>query len=120
MSSTTTPRAAAPTAPIAKPGSRSRLPIGRWILVVSVLFAIYAWTFGPYGVVRQYHTAERLKAMEVRNDSLRRRVRDLQDSLKLLSDDSATIAGEARRLGLILPGEVAVRFVDTGEGAPRR
>jgi cell division protein FtsB len=85
-----------------------------------VLFAIYAWTFGPYGVVRQYHTAERLKALQLHNDSLHLRVVELEDSLHLLSNDSATIAGEARRLGLVLPGEVAVRFVDTSAGAPPR
>lgn len=119
MSSTSTPRASTPaTASGSKPGVR--LPIGRWILVASVLFAIYAWTFGPYGVVRQYHTSERWKALQLRNDSLRLRVLELQDSLRLLSSDSATIAGEARRLGLILPGEVAVRFVDTGAAAAPR
>lgn len=112
MSSTSHPEApSSPATNRAKPGSR--LPIGRWILVVSVLFTVYAWTFGPYGVVRQYHTAERLEALQARNDSLRHRLQTLEDSLRLLSSDSATIAGEARRLGLVLPGEVAVRFVDT-------
>ncbi len=90
-----------------------RLPIGRWILIVSVLFTIYAWTFGPYGVVRQQRTAQRLAALQIHNDSLRDRLKSLEDSLHQLSNDSATIAGEARRLGLVLPGEVAVRFVDT-------
>ena len=119
MSSTTTPRTSLPEAE-SSPKQGSRLPIGRWILVASVLFAIYAWTFGPYGVVRQYHTAGRLKALQSRNDSLHLRVVELEDSLHLLSNDSATIAGEARRQGLILPGEVAVRFVDTGANSPRR
>lgn len=91
-----------------------RLPIGRWIVIVSVLFTLYAWTFGPYGVVRQRRTAERLAALQAHNDSLHVRLKNLEDSLHLLSNDSATIAGEARRLGLVLPGEIAVRFVDTG------
>lgn len=119
MSSTSTPRAASPSAE-PRTTSGSRLPIGRWILVASVLFAVYAWTFGPYGMIRQYHTAERLEALVLRNDSLRRRVSMLEDSLKLLSTDSATIAGEARRLGLVLPGEIAVRFVDTSAMARPR
>ena len=90
-----------------------RIRIGRWILIVSILFTLYAWTFGPYGIIRQQRTAERLAALQVRNDSLRTHLRILEDSLRMLSSDSATIAGEARRLGLVLPGEVAVRFVDT-------
>jgi cell division protein FtsB len=96
------------------------LPIGRWLLVASLLFAVYAWTFGPYGVVRQYRTAARLELLQQRNDSLRQRIAILRDSLTLLSRDSATIAGEARRLGLVLPGEVAVRFVDTAGTRPRQ
>jgi len=97
-----------------------RLPIGRWILILSVLFTIYAWTFGPYGVVRQQRTSERLAQMQIHNDSLRAHVRILEDSLKLLSSDSATIASEARRLGFVLPGEIAVRFVDTSVLHPKR
>jgi cell division protein FtsB len=109
MTSTTTasmPQGNHPTGP-------KRIRIGRWILIVSVLFALYAWTFGPYGIIRQQRTAERLATLQMRNDSLRLHLRVLEDSLRLLSNDSATIAGEARRLGLVLPGEVAVRFVDT-------
>ncbi len=105
MSSTSQPAAPLP--------SKTRLPIGRWILVASGLFALYAWTFGPYGMVRQARTAAHLRALETRNDSLQHRLRILEDSLRLLSNDSATIAGEARRLGLVLPGEISVRFVDT-------
>ncbi len=97
-----------------------RFRIGRWILIASFLFALYAWTFGPYGVVRQQRTAETLRRLEAHNDSLRGRLELLEDSLKLLSTDSATIAGQARRLGLVLPGEVAVRFVDTTGLAPAR
>lgn len=97
----------------AAPRDGKRIRIGRWILVVSLLFALYAWTFGPYGVVRQQRTAETLRRLEARNDSLRVRLELLEDSLALLSSDSATIAAHARRLGLVLPGEVAVRFVDT-------
>lgn len=95
------------------PRDGKRIRIGRWILVASLLFALYAWTFGPYGVVRQQRTAETLRRLEARNDSLRSRLELLEDSLELLSSDSATIAAHARRLGLVLPGEVAVRFVDT-------
>jgi cell division protein FtsB len=105
--------------PITGPGTK-RLPIGRWILILSILFTVYAWTFGPYGVIRQQRTAERLASMQVRNDSLRSHVRILEDSLRLLSLDSATIASEARRLGFVLPGEIAVRFVDTSGLRPRR
>ena len=104
----------------ASPRGGKRIRIGRWILVVSLLFALYAWTFGPYGVVRQQRTAETLRRLEAHNDSLRSRLELLEDSLKLLSTDSATIAAHARRLGLVLPGEVAVRFVDTTGLAPAR
>ena len=97
-----------------------RLPIGRWILILSAFFTIYAWTFGPYGVVRQQRTAQRLSLMQARNDSLRAHVLVLQDSLRLLSSDSATIASEARRLGFVLPGEIAIRFVDTTAVSKRK
>ena len=101
------------------PKDRKRIPIGRWLLIASVLFAVYAWTFGPYGIVRQQRTAERLAILKSRNDSLRSQLRSLEDSLHLLSSDSATIAGEARRLGLVLPGEVSVRFIDTTSIHPK-
>lgn len=103
-----------------QPRDGKRIRIGRWVLVASLLFALYAWTFGPYGVVRQQRTAETLRRLEARNDSLRDRLELLEDSLVLLSTDSATIAAQARRLGLVLPGEVAVRFVDTTGLAPAR
>ncbi len=109
-----------PEARQTSPRDGKRIRIGRWILVASLLFALYAWTFGPYGVVRQQRTAEALRRLEARNDSLRSRLELLEDSLELLSSDSATIAANARRLGLVLPGEVAVRFVDTTGLAPAR
>jgi cell division protein FtsB len=82
-------------------------------MVVFLLFTLYAWTFGPYGVVRQRRTAADLENIQKRNDSLRTSLRVLEDSLRLLRSDSATIASEARSQGLVLPGEVSVRFVDT-------
>ena len=96
---------------------RRKLPIGRWLGILFLLFTLYAWTFGPYGVVRQLHTANELEALQKRNDSLRSSLLVLQDSLRLLRTDSATIASEARTQGLVLPGELSVRFVDTS--APR-
>lgn len=114
-----TPVPPRPTRPPDPSGSGKKLPIGRWVLVASLLFAFYAWTFGPYGIVRQQRTAERLRTLEAGNDSLRARLRSLEDSLRLLSTDSATIASKARLMGLVLPGEVAVRFVDTSSAAKR-
>ena len=92
---------------------RRKLPIGRWVGVVFILITLYAWTFGPYGVVRQRRTAVELEDLRRRNDSLRTRLHELADSLHLLRTDSATIASQARSQGLVLPGEVSVRFVDT-------
>jgi cell division protein FtsB len=92
---------------------RRKLPIGRWVGIVFLLFTLYAWTFGPYGVVRQRRTAIELDDLRRRNDSLRIRLHELADSLHLLRTDSATIASQARNQGLVLPGEVSVRFVDT-------
>jgi cell division protein FtsB len=100
-----------PQRPEAAP--RRKFPIGRWIVVVFLLFTVYAWTFGPYGIVRQRRTAAELESIRKRNDSLRINLNVLQDSLRLLRSDSATIASEARSQGLVLPGEVSVRFVDT-------
>ena len=96
-----------------EPEPRRKIAIGRWIVAAGFLFVLYAWTFGPYGVVRQTRTAHELQEMRDRNDSLRVRIASLSDSLRLLRTDSATIAAEARRQGLVLPGEVSVRFVDT-------
>jgi cell division protein FtsB len=95
---------------------RRKLPIGRWILGAFLAFTVYAWTFGPYGIARQHRTAQDLAALRSRNDSLRQALHALQDSLRLLRTDSATIASEARTQGLVLPGEVSVRFVDTAAG----
>jgi len=92
---------------------RRKLPIGRWVVIAFLLFTLYAWTFGPYGVVRQRRTAIELDDLRRRNDSLRVRLHELADSLHLLRTDSATIAFQARKQGLVLPGEVSVRFVDT-------
>lgn len=83
------------------------------MVIAFLLFTLYAWTFGPYGVVRQRRTFLELQDMRHRNDSLRVRLRELSDSLHLLRTDSATIASQARSQGLVLPGEVSVRFVDT-------
>lgn len=96
-----------------EPEPRRKLGIGRWIASAILLLTLYAWTFGPYGVVRQSRTARELRLIQARNDSLRIRIAELSDSIRLLRSDSATIASEARRQGLILPGEVSVRFVDT-------
>jgi cell division protein FtsB len=96
-----------------EPLPRRKLPIGRWVGIVFLLFTLYAWTFGPYGVVRQRRTAIELDDLRRRNDSLRIRLHQLADSLHLLRTDSATIAWQARNQGLVLPGEVSVRFVDT-------
>lgn len=93
--------------------SEGKLPVGRWILLAGLGFALYAWTFGPYGVVRQWNKARAVDILQVANDSLRIHNAKLVDSIRLFSDDSATIAGEARRQGLVLPGEISVRFVDT-------
>lgn len=102
-----------PTRP--EPTTGRKLPIGRWMVVAFLLFTLYAWTFGPYGVVRQRRTSLELQDMRRRNDSLRIRLRELSDSLHLLRTDSATIASQARSQGLVLPGEISVRFVDTAK-----
>lgn len=96
-----------------EPSATRKIPIGRWVVTVFLLFTLYAWTFGPYGVVRQWRTSKDLQGMKHRNDSLRGRIHVLSDSLKLLTTDSSTIASQARSQGLILPGEISVRFVDT-------
>lgn len=96
-----------------EPVAQRKLPIGRWVVVASFLFIAYAWTFGPYGIVRQSRTAHDLDALRARNDSLAERIHILTDSLQLLTKDSATISDQARRQGLVLPGEISVRFVDT-------
>lgn len=96
-----------------EPQTKRKLPIGRWVAVVSFLFIAYAWTFGPYGIVRQSRTAQDLERLRARNDSLAERIHILTDSLELLTKDSATISDQARRQGLVLPGEISVRFVDT-------
>jgi len=90
-----------------------RIPVGRWLLIAGLGFALYAWTFGPYGVVRQWNKSRAVQAMQAKNDSLRLRNATLVDSIQLFRNDSATIAGEARRQGLVRPGEISVRFIDT-------
>jgi len=100
-----------PPAPARRP--ESRLPLGRWLVLTGLGFAIYAWTFGPYGVVRQWNKAREAAAIQATNDSLRLRNAGLLDSIRLYQTDSTVIASEARRQGLVLPGEISVRFVDT-------
>lgn len=90
-----------------------KVPVGRWIVLAGLGFAVYAWTFGPYGIVRQWNKARAVESLQVTNDSLRARNALLVDSIRLFTDDSATIAGEARRQGLVRPGELSVRFIDT-------
>lgn len=107
--------APAPLPPPA-PRSESRLPLGRWILLAGLGFAVYAWTFGPYGIVRQWNKSREAAAIQARNDSLRARNLGLIDSIELYQKDSSVIAAEARRQGLVLPGEISVRFVDTTVG----
>jgi cell division protein FtsB len=90
-----------------------RLRLGRWIVGATFLATVYAWTIGPYGLVRQWNWARDVRAQEIANDSLRARNHRMSDSLRLFATDSATIASEARRQGLVQPGEISVRFVDT-------
>jgi len=101
--------------PPAPPPSRPepRIPLGRWLLLAGLGFALYAWTFGPYGIVRQWNKGREAAGVQATNDSLRRRNAGLLDSIRLFQTDSVTIAAEARRQGLVLPGEISVRFVDT-------
>lgn len=104
-----------PLPPPPPPRTESRLPLGRWILLAGLGFAVYAWTFGPYGIVRQWNKSREATAIQARNDSLRVRNLGLIDSIELYQRDSSVIAAEARRQGLVLPGEISVRFVDTSE-----
>ena len=90
-----------------------KVPVGRWLVLAGLGFALYAWTFGPYGIVRQWNKGRTVQSLQATNDSLRVRNAMLVDSIRLFSDDSATIAGEARRQGLVRPGEISVRFIDT-------
>lgn len=101
-----------PPTPVGGP-RQGRVPVGRWLLLAGLGFAVYAWTFGPYGVVRQWNKARTAEELQATNDSLRLRNAQLLDSIRLFTDDSATIAGEARRQGLVQPGEISVRFIDT-------
>ncbi len=94
-------------------GKPRRLRLGRWLVGGAVLMGLYTWTWGPYGILRQWKTARTLEHMQVVNDSLRVHNKLLLDSIRMFQYDSSAIAGEARRQGLILPGEIAVRFVDT-------
>lgn len=102
-----------PTPSPVRPRREGRIPVGRWLVLAGLGFALYAWTFGPYGVVRQWNKARALEAMQATNDSLRQRNALLVDSIRLFEGDSATIAGEARRQGLVRPGEISVRFIDS-------
>lgn len=90
-----------------------RLHIGRWVVLGLGSFGLYAWTWGPYGVLRQFSNEKRIEAMRKDNDSLRVLTHELTLRLRRLEGDSTEIALAARRAGLVRPGEVLVRFVDT-------
>jgi cell division protein FtsB len=90
-----------------------RLQIGRWLVLALGGFGIYTWTWGPYGILRQQANEHRIEHMRLENDSLRTLTQDLKSRLKRLENDSVEIALAARKAGLVRPGEVLVRFVDT-------
>lgn len=100
------------------PRAEKRFPLGRYLLLAGLAFTVYAWTFGPFGVVRQWNKSRQVAAMQATTDSLRLLNARLVDSIRLYQKDSAVIAAEARRQGLVLPGEISVRFVDTSANAP--
>jgi len=101
-----------PTSTPAPQGER-RLHIGRWLVLALGGFGLYAWTWGPYGVIYQSQVDKRIVAMRHDNDSLRTLVQSLDGRLKRLQADSTEIVLSARRAGLVRPGEILVRFVDT-------
>lgn len=100
-----------PSAPPPRP--EKRLPLGRYLLIAGLGFTLYAWTFGPFGIIRQWNKSRQVTDIQATTDSLRRLNALLLDSIRLYQNDSAVIAAEARRQGLVLPGEISVRFVDT-------
>ncbi len=95
------------------PSAKRRFHFGRWLVLALVGFGVYAWTWGPYGILHQHAVAQRIVAMRHENDSLRTLTRTLNQRLSRLESDSTEIAMAARRAGLVRPGEVLVRFVDT-------
>lgn len=97
----------------ATPHSPRRLHIGRWVVLALGGFGLYAWTWGPYGILRQRSNETRIEQMRHDNDSLRVVTRELKARLKRLESDSVEITLAARRAGLTRPGEILVRFIDT-------
>ena len=95
------------------PRPEKRLPLGRYLLIAGLGFTLYAWTFGPFGIIRQWNKSRQVTDIQATTDSLRQLNALLLDSIRLYQNDSAVIAAEARRQGLVLPGEISVRFVDT-------
>lgn len=96
-----------------EPKAPRRLHIGRWVVLGLGTFGLYAWTWGPYGILRQHSNEKRIETMRKDNDSLKILTQDLKKRLKRLEYDSVEISLAARRAGLVRPGEVLVRFVDT-------
>lgn len=90
-----------------------RLHIGRWVVLLLGGFGLYTWTWGPYGILRQRSNEAKIERMRHDNDSLRTVAHELKARLKRLESDSTEISLAARRAGLVRPGEVLVRFVDT-------
>lgn len=99
--------------PSPSPRPEKRLPLGRYLLLAGLGFALYAWTFGPFGIIRQWNKSRQVATIQATTDSLRRLNALLLDSIRLYQHDSAVIAAEARRQGLVQPGEISVRFIDT-------
>jgi cell division protein FtsB len=97
------------------PSAKRGFHIGRWLVLALVGFGVYAWTWGPYGIVHQRNVDHRIAAMRHENDSLRTLTRTLAQRLARLEGDSTEIMLSARRAGLVRPGEVLVRFVDTSK-----
>ena len=95
------------------PTAKRRFHFGRWLVLALVSFGVYAWTWGPYGILHQHAVDQRIVAMRHENDSLRALTHTLNQRLSRLASDSIEIAMAARRAGLVRPGEVLVRFVDT-------
>lgn len=92
---------------------RRRVPIGRWILVGLLGFALYDWTLGPYGIFRQMRVDRQIQGMRSENDSLRRANQDLAKRISRLENDTLELIREARRQGFGRHGEIVIRFVDT-------
>ena len=100
-------------APNVTPIREKHLPIGRWIVLAVLGFGVYAWTWGPYGILHQRSVAHHIEDMRRQNDSLRLLTRRLGVQLQRIGSDSTEITRAARRAGLTRPGEILVRFIDT-------